>query len=187
MSNKLFTLSMALALGAALAGCSGLRNTFGVERGGPDEFNVVRHAPLTLPPDYNLRPPQPGLPRPQEPSPQAQARQVVVGSDSGLVVGSGLGSAESRSSSELALLQHAGSADPAIRDTLNQETGGPGTDRGFLDSLIFWQKPQPAGDIVDPAAEATRLEENAAQGLPVTAGETPIIKRRKRGLLEGLF
>ena len=60
-------------------------------------------------------------------------------------------------------------------------------DRGFLEGLIFWRKPEPAGDVVDPEAEAARLKTNAEQGLPVTAGETPIIKRRKKALLEGIF
>jgi hypothetical protein len=40
---------------------------------------------------------------------------------------------------------------------------------------------------VDASAEAARLKNNAEQGLPVTAGDTPVIKRRKKALLEGLF
>jgi hypothetical protein len=60
-------------------------------------------------------------------------------------------------------------------------------DRSFLDSLIFWRKPEPPGDVVDASAEAARLKNNAEQGLPVTAGDTPVIKRRKKALLEGLF
>jgi len=140
MTQRLLALTAAAALAATLAGCSTLRNTFGVERGGPDEFTVVRHAPLSLPPDYNLRPPQPGVPRPQESSPQAQARSAVVGSQSGLVVGSGLGSVGGgQSSAEAALLQQAGAdqVDPSIRDTLNQEAGFDTVDRGFLEGLIF--------------------------------------------------
>jgi hypothetical protein len=187
MTNRFFALTAAAILAASLGGCSSLRNTFGVERGGPDEFTVVRHAPLTLPPDYNLRPPQPGVPRPQEGTAQSQARSAVVGSQSGLVVGSGLGSVSSQSSGEAALLQQAGQIDPSIRDTLNQEAGFDTVDRGFLEGLIFWRKPEPAGDVVDPEAEAARLKTNAEQGLPVTAGETPIIKRRKKALLEGIF
>jgi hypothetical protein len=189
MHTRLLALTAAAALAATLAGCSGLRNTFGVERGGPDEFTVVRHAPLSLPPDYNLRPPQPGVPRPQESSPQLQARSVVVGSQSGLVVGSSLGSVGSQSSAESALLQQAGAdqVDPSIRDTLNQEAGFDSVDRGFLEGLIFWRKPETAGDVVDAEAEAERLKTNAEQGLPVTTGETPIIKRRRKALLEGIF
>jgi hypothetical protein len=189
MTRHIFVLTAAAAVAATLAGCSSVRNTFGVERGGPDEFTVVRHAPLTLPPDYNLRPPQPGVPRPQETTAQEQARTAVVGSQSGLVAGSGLGTVNAQSSGESALLRQAGAdqVDPAIRETINQETGVAEVDRGFLDSLIFWQKTEPPGDVVDPTAEAQRLKSNAEQGLPVTAGETPIIKRRKKALLEGIF
>ena len=32
----------------------------------PDEFAVESRAPLTVPPDFDLRPPEPGAPRPQE-------------------------------------------------------------------------------------------------------------------------
>ena len=40
--------------------------------------------------------------------------------------------------------------------------------------------------MVDAAAEAERLRENAEAGKPVTAGETPTIKRREKALLEGV-
>src|SRR5215468_179587 len=104
MSKSSFRLWIAVVIVPVLAGCSNIRNTFGVERGGPDEFTVVRHAPLTLPPDYNLRPPQPGVPRPQETTSEAQARTVVVGTQSGLVAGSGLGAVNTQSTGESALL-----------------------------------------------------------------------------------
>jgi hypothetical protein len=41
--------------------------------------------------------------------------------------------------------------------------------------------------VVDPQAEAQRLRENQALGKPVTDGDTPIIRRRKKGALEGIF
>ena len=189
MTRHGFVLTAVAAMAVMLAGCTTIRNTFGVERGGPDEFTVVRHAPLTLPPDYNLRPPQPGVPPPQETTAEEQARTAVIGSQSGLVAGSGFGAVNTQSSGESALLRQAGAdrVDPSIRDTINQESGVAEVDRGFLDSLIFWHKNEPPADIVDAAAEAERLKNNTEQGLPVTAGETPIIKRRKKALLEGLF
>ena len=43
---------------AALAGCSGtVQEKLGLGKRAPDEFQVVRRAPLILPPDYSLRPP----------------------------------------------------------------------------------------------------------------------------------
>jgi len=43
----------------------------------PDEFAVESRAPLTMPPDFNLRPPQPGALGPQEKTSDQQARQVI--------------------------------------------------------------------------------------------------------------
>ena len=52
---------------------------------------------------------------------------------------------------------------------------------------MFWRTPEPYGTVVDPAAEAKRLQENQALGKPVTEGQTPIITTRRKGLLEGIF
>ena len=64
-SRRLAAPLVFLALGAlVLSGCSGARQTFGLDRKPPDEFSVVTRAPLAVPPEYQLRPPQPGAPRP---------------------------------------------------------------------------------------------------------------------------
>ena len=68
-----------LVAAGLLAGCSEARQAMGLGKRAPDEFTVVKRAPLSLPPEYSLRPPEPGAPRPQEPSPTAQARQQVLG------------------------------------------------------------------------------------------------------------
>ena len=60
-----------------LPGCSDLKRSIGLERTSPDEFAVESRAPLTMPPDFELRPPQPGAARPQEMSSGQQARQVI--------------------------------------------------------------------------------------------------------------
>ena len=48
-----------------------------MDRVGPDEFAVESRAPLTLPPDYELRPPSPGAARPQEATAADRARKVI--------------------------------------------------------------------------------------------------------------
>lgn len=50
-------LLVALAL---LSGCADVREMMGFSREGPDEFAVVTHQPLVIPPDFRLRPPRPG-------------------------------------------------------------------------------------------------------------------------------
>src|SRR5271170_1514028 len=66
-----------LAVSLLLPGCSGFQRAIGLEKVGPDEFAVESRAPLTIPPEFDLRPPQPGAPRPQEATTADQARKVI--------------------------------------------------------------------------------------------------------------
>ena len=66
-----------LAGAGVLSGCTDLSRAIGLERTSPDEFAVESRAPLTIPPEFDLRPPQPGAPRPQEKNAAAEARQTL--------------------------------------------------------------------------------------------------------------
>lgn len=66
-----------LSASLLLPGCTGFERAVGLERVGPDEFAVKSRAPLTIPPEFDLRPPQPGAPRPQEASAADQAKKVI--------------------------------------------------------------------------------------------------------------
>jgi hypothetical protein len=59
----------------ALSGCTNFKRAIGLEPTMPDEFEVEARAPLTIPPDFDLRPPKPGAPRPQEVPQDKLARQ----------------------------------------------------------------------------------------------------------------
>jgi Protein of unknown function (DUF3035) len=61
----------------ALPGCRDVRMAIGMDQGGPDEFAVESRAPLLIPPDFNLRPPQPGAARPNEVTASDRARRVI--------------------------------------------------------------------------------------------------------------
>ena len=71
------------ALGAvllALTACGGtVQESLGLGKRSPDEFQVVRRAPLILPPDYSLRPPEPGSPGPAAQDTASQAEQILTG------------------------------------------------------------------------------------------------------------
>lgn len=176
-----------LALAVGLAGCGSLSEKLGFGKQSPDEFTVVKRAPLVLPPNYNLRPPQPGAPRPQEKEPTERARSALLNSAGGE---SRPQTGEQASAGEAALLRtaHADAADPDIREKIERETTAlVAKNESFTDRLLFWREPQPQGEIVDPAKEASRIRENQATGRPVVEGTTPVIRHRKRGLLEGIF
>ena len=158
----------------ALGACENAKEELGLNKQVPDEFKVVKRAPLDLPPDYSLRPPRPGAPRPQEQSTSDQAASTVFGQETSDVVAA--------TSGEAALLNRAGSnaADPNIRKTVDEETGELfDRNKPVAEKLFGWggDKNQASATVVDAKAEAQRLDENAAADKPVTEGETPSIEQ----------
>lgn len=154
----------------------------------PDEFTVVRKAPLVMPPNFTLRPPEPGDSRAKELRPTETARSALL-NRAGATAAREIDTA-SRTGGEVALLKEAGAlgADSSIRRVIDSETTAlAAKEDSFVDRLIFWQPRQPSGTVVDPSKESQRLRDNAATGAPVTKGDTPVIERRKRGILEGIF
>lgn len=168
--------------GLVLAGCTGIRQSLGLEKSVPDEFTVVRKAPLTLPPDFGLRPPQPGAPRPSAINPTQQAQAALGGASPQ--------EDSERTPGEVALLREAGvaQADSNIRRILLAETTQLSErDESFVDRLIFWRTDSEE-TVVDATAEARRLRQAAlARDGTSTAQETPTIRRRSRSLLRGFF
>ena len=183
--------SLIAAMVLAVSACSGFQKQLGLTKQSPDEFKVVARAPLTVPPDFALRPPEPGIPRPQEGTTSQQARNAVFRLQQPQATTlQGEIESDGRSLGELSLLKAAGASqsDPNIRRVIDAETKQLNTENeDFLEALVFWRDPLAPGEIVDADEESKRLRENAALGKSVTAGETPTIERKPRGLLEGLF
>ena len=166
------------AMGLGLSGCSGsgdLARTIGLVRDAPDEFTVTTRAPLSMPPDFAIRPPTPGAPRPQERSASASA-------EAALAPQTAMAPATAPSAGERALLSAAGPAAPAdIRAEVNKQASLESGSRGLTDRLMFWKAAPKPGVIVDPQREAKRLRENAALGQSAEAGDTAIIQRSTSG------
>lgn len=182
-------LLLCMAGAVALSGCGEARQAFGLERNVPDEFAVVSRAPLSMPPDYNLRPPRPGAPRPQEVTTRQAAERVVLATAAADAT-SRAEQAIPASSGEGILLARAGAgqADPSIRRTVDEETASlMRADDTFVNTLLFWREDGPPGTVVDPQAEAQRLATNAATGAPLNDGDVPTIERQDRAPLEGVF
>jgi hypothetical protein len=173
----------AIGLAAGLSGCQSTQRALGLQRVTPDEFKIVAKAPLVLPPDYGLRPPVPGEPRPQELQPESAAREAMVGRRA----------SEQRTQGETLLVAKAGAdrADPLIRYVVDDEYGDLAyKEKSFADRLMFWRAGQPAGTAtaantgadsvqpVDANAEARRIYE-ATGGRPVVIQREPPRTRRK--------
>ena len=191
----------AVGLAATLGGCTDFRRALGMEKSIPDEFAVVSRAPLAIPPDYSLRPPQPGASPSQEVAPQDRAKEAVfrAGQQASLPP-----AATQRSPGEGALLQKAGApnADPGIREHGRDDTAlTPENQRGFVDKLLFWRKsgPPASNDVIDPNKEADRIKQAQAAGTPVAPDApgatseaasqqpTPTIERKKSTSIFNVF
>jgi hypothetical protein len=167
MKNALKT-GLALTLVLALAACSdSTKKTFGLEANPPDAFDVGTQEPLSLPPELGaLPPPNPGEPRPQQADAAQEGLDAVSPASSITPVST------ATSPGQAALLQQAGPAPPPeIRAEVNQSALIASKPPGFVDRLLGAGPTQPA--TVDAAGEEKRLQENAALGQPVTAGQTP--------------
>lgn len=199
--NAFLALAALTALG--IGGCSGgVKETLGLEkRAAPDEFQVTTRQPLALPPNYQLRPPQPGA-APLEAAVTQQARQTVFGKDSKAATGgstlvnakpgeaSAVPGFERLSPGEQALLARAGAtnADPNIRIIVDRDSVQIAeANKTLIDDILFWRKPQEPGVIIDASKEQQRLKDNAATGKGPTDGDTPVIKRKSRGVFDGLL
>lgn len=185
--RALLVASVAVGGAIALSGCTDTRRALGFEKTPPDEFQVVERAPLSMPPDFSLRPPSPGAVRPQEGNVRDQARAALAGRPTATPV-----STQGRSQGDVALLKKAGAEQiqPDIRMVVNKETQNIAeADKSFTDKLVFWRKPDGvgAGEQLDATKEAQRLRENQALGRAVGDGDSPRIARRKKGMLEGIF
>lgn len=124
-----------IAAGTALAmtsGCSSLGRAAGLSASAPDEFRVVTKPPLTVPPEYNLRPPEAGETRPSELSQDRLERTLAFGAERGI----------NASASERLLVATAGAiaVSPVVRELIDYEEAGivhkPKT---FADRVLFWR------------------------------------------------
>ena len=179
------TLALVALAAVTLGGCSAFENLGGAKKISPDEFKIVSHSPLTMPPNAELRPPRPGEPRPQETSPADQAKEALSPAMAARV--QQRGAVPDAAERSLVARATQGGLDPNIRSQVNRDTRTIAeADKSFIDSLIFWQDKPPPGVVIDPAKEQQRLRDAQASGQPSNAA-TPTIQRRKRGLLEGIF
>jgi len=180
-------MATALVVTLALSGCSETKRALGYEKAPPDEFQVVQRAPLAMPPEFSLRPPAPGMTRPQEGSTRDQAKSSLTGSRPMAAI-----STIGRDTGDLSLLKRTGAeqAQVGIRELVNKESQAL-ADSGhtFTEKLVFWRKPDAigTGEQLNAEREAQRLRENQALGRAVTEGETPRIERARKGWLEGVF
>lgn len=154
-SSLLLTASASLLV---LGACS----SFGGERPTPDEFKVVTKSPLSVPPEYALRPPPAG---------QAQPAEVTQNADRAVSFGQDFG--QNASASEKLLVASAGAiaVNPVIRSQVDYEEAGIiRKDRNFSDRVLFWRGTD------DEQAEATGDSATGGESVTIEQSGRPTVK-----------
>lgn len=137
-----------------LSACSnGAKEKLGLLKTTPDEFSVITRAPLSVPPEYTLRPPRPGVGRPMEQNTVDQARQTVFGADD--LRRKSTAQASPEFMDKIGVYQ----ADEDIRERLETENLAPADNRPVAERLLFWQAEDDEGDVIDPRQEQERLQQ----------------------------
>lgn len=193
-------------------GAANIKDTLGIGRKAPDEFRVVSRPPLSVPPQFSLRPPSSGLASPIITPADTQAQSIVTGIQPknnnsnvfNLKEGSAqtavtpvnsaslssIGSGGNTHSGESQFLQNIGidEADPKIREELVQK------EIKILEKKqesswwnVFSSTKKEQETLVDAKAEKKRILDNKAKNKPITEGETPTLKDKDRGLLGDIF
>jgi hypothetical protein len=164
-----------------LSACGSVREDLGLGRSPPDEFAVVDRPPLAMPPDFGLRPPVPGAPRPQEIDPKIRASDTLFGGNETASESTG-----HLSSVEKTLLEQSGAdkASPDIRTVINNEQAASvDASPHLVDQLLSWKHGDQPGTVVDAAAEAERIKEAKEKGETLNQTATPVIEKEKSGWL----
>jgi hypothetical protein len=158
-----------VAVGLGLAGCGDLAKTIGSLEN-PDGTQTPKAPPLSLPPDYNLRPPVPGGRGDPNRVNVDQARQTLFKKEAPKP---GEAVPESRSAGEAALLSKAvapGRPAANIRSEIDEETESlKESESGFVDKVLNWD---------EEGAEGVLQEDEGFLKSVIVTEEKPIIKRK---------
>ena len=183
MRLKRHSLYLACLAAFFTAGCDAARDAVYQAKAAPDEFAVYTRAPLSLPPEFSLRPPTPGAAPRNTLDPKGKAEEAVFGKAGQTLTEAPAGS----STGVVSILERTGAleANPGIRDQVERETTVLlQEDDRLTDQIMFWKDKQPFGTVVDPAKEQSRVQENQALGKSITEGDVPIIERRKGSTID---
>jgi len=166
ISGRAFTVICIVAAAFAISGCTSVKRSMGATKAGPDETAVTARAPLVVPATFDLKPPQPGAPRPQDSDAAAMAQRVLGGAPQ--VAPASVG--------EKALLSASGAAnaDSKVRQELRQEVRQANKRKSYADTVLFWR-----GSEVDPG---TPLDPNkeAKRKYMVRPAAAPVIEKAEK-------
>ncbi len=159
-----------VAIGIALSGCQAVREATGAAKTPPDEFTVLTKSPLVIPPDFNLRPPQPGIASRNDPDADETGGSLNL--PQGPTTAAGLGPTYSDGEKLLLTKTNALSVDPNIRKTITTDVGLEDQGPAFAQKVLFQGADAPKAAAMPAAAgvPATPPPATPAAGM---AGTSP--------------
>lgn len=169
-----YRLALAGAVAVVLSGCDQIGNPFDSlyeRRAGPDEFAVLERAPLEMPESIDLPEPRLGERSQLEPNPERDAVIALLGP-------SAVDTLVAPSAGEEALLSaaNAASAGSDVRNQLEADAVAAVEDAPYEPpSLVelFTGRDEAPVDLIDPAAEARRLQRQGIAPAPVDPNSLP--------------
>lgn len=181
-------ISLMVFCAGLLAGCStSTREALGIKKQAPDEFKVVSNPPLSLPPQFSLRPPVRKIEVKEITSINGKEGRVVFEKTSADI------STESMytTKGENSFLSKAGAsnANPNIKEILEKEANAPKEKKGMLNKIAFFSSKKESAEqdpIVDAMQEKERIMKNKSEGKAINDGETAVLEE-KDGLLNNVF
>lgn len=155
-SNYICILSL-IGTGLMLISCDQARRGLGLDRSQPDEFTVCDRPPLSMPPNIDLKPPVS--------RPSGEAEEKMMRQKAEKLVLKTQRSSGSLSTAEENLLQKAntGQRQSNIREVINQEAKTAQPQEELAQKILFWQKPKPEGDVIDPLKEKQKLTQQGTE------------------------
>lgn len=161
----------------ALSACDTAKQALTQTKAGPDEFSVYKRAPLTLPPEYSLRPPSDGKTAEAEATQTRDETRRILLENATQKKQVQPVDAATPGTSQLLALAGAGRVESGIRETIDRETTAYATeDLKFLEKLMYGDQAATRGEVVDAVSESKRIQEKQALGQPINDGTTQMIE-----------
>jgi hypothetical protein len=175
VNNILMTLSIFTSI-FALSACNGsVRDNLGLRKSSPNEFRVVANPPLSVPPEFSLRPPVAESEFVEGEDISTQAKNIMFEQSS-------YSSSDYESKPESLFSKNFGAseADPKIKSLLAADelsSAKEAEKKGILAKITpaSLSKANESSSIVDAALEKKRISENIKKGEDITTGQTPTL------------
>ena len=159
-----------------VAACDGsVRDNLGLRKSSPNEFTVVANPPLSLPPEFSLRPPVDGIVSLEEDIPK-EARKVLFEQVA-------YSSKDNKSKSESVFSKNFGASPEnlQIKSILIEDelaSAKVAEKKGMFDKIASFSllgNGVNSSSVVDAKLEKERITNNIKEGEQITAGETPTL------------